>query len=276
MKLETLGRVGPDYAPCQYGMSRLIFRGPRKSLDGDYVACIGGSETFGRFLRMPFVEQLEQGLGQECVNLGCVNAGMDAFLRDGAVMAMCHDARAVVVQIMGAQNQNNNFYKVHPRRNDRFLRPTEALMTLYPDVDFADFTFTRHMLAALQATDPDRFSIVHKDLQFQWSHSMRRFVQGVDCPVVLLWMADHGPSDGSDHNILRTDPLFVTRAMVDEVAQIAAGYVDIVPTEVEIAEGARGMVYGPAEAYAAAQALGQVAHEQATEALQAVLKIAVL
>ena len=40
-----------DYFPCRYGRSRVLFRGPRRPLDVPYVAFLGGTETYGRFLR---------------------------------------------------------------------------------------------------------------------------------------------------------------------------------------------------------------------------------
>lgn len=267
MKLETLGLGGLDYAPCQYGLSRLFFRGPRKALEGDYVACVGSTETFGRFVQSPFPDLLQGQIGRECVNFGCMNAGMDAFLRDSAVMAACHDATDVVIQIMGAQNQSNRFYTVHPRRNDRFLRPTVALTTLFPDVDFADFTFTRHMLGMLHLTSKDRFALVRQELQSQWLCSMRQFLSELGGSVVLLWLADHTPSNAEDDHILRSDPLFVTQQMLDTLAGEVSEIVVIVPSRTELEEGATGMVYGVAEAHAAAQMLGSKAHERAADEL---------
>ncbi len=55
-----------------------------------------------------------------------------------------------VIQVMGAHNMSNRFYAVHPRRNDRFLRASlGCCKTIYPEVDFTEFNFTRHMLTAL-------------------------------------------------------------------------------------------------------------------------------
>ncbi len=269
MKLETLGQFGLDYAPCQYGLSRLYFRGPRKSLDGDYVACIGGNETYGRFLATTFTDLMQIQLGRTCVNFGCVNAGIDAYIRDSAMMAACHDAAAVVVQVMGAQNQSNRFYTVHPRRNDRFLRPTAALVTLYPDVDFANFTFTRHMLAVLLLTSPERFELVREELQAQWMHSMQSLLAEIRGPALLLWMAEHAPDD--EETIMRSDPLFVSRNMLNEISALTQGYVEIVPSQADLASGAEALIYGPAEAHSAAQMLGLTAHETAAEQMCAVL-----
>ncbi len=36
---------------------------------------------------------------------------------------------------MGAQNLSNRFYAVHPRRNDRFLRASTLMKTIFREVD---------------------------------------------------------------------------------------------------------------------------------------------
>ena len=55
-----------------------------------------------------------------------------------------------MIQVSGAQNLSNRFHAVHPRRNDRFLRASTLLKTIYRDVDFTEFNFTRHLLTTLR------------------------------------------------------------------------------------------------------------------------------
>ena len=59
-----------DYFPCRYGRSRVLFRGPKRPLDGPYVAFLGGTETYGRFIETPFPALVEPALGQACINFG--------------------------------------------------------------------------------------------------------------------------------------------------------------------------------------------------------------
>lgn len=42
MKHENIEGAGLTYAPCRYGMSRILFRGPKRRLDTPYVAFVGG------------------------------------------------------------------------------------------------------------------------------------------------------------------------------------------------------------------------------------------
>ena len=68
-----------DYRPCRYGSSRLLFRGPKKTPKDPYVAFLGGSETYGKFVTSPFPDLTGPDLGVSHINLGCHNAGLDAF-----------------------------------------------------------------------------------------------------------------------------------------------------------------------------------------------------
>ena len=146
------GAAALDYSVCTYGNSKVQFRGPRCDLSGSYVACLGGTETFGKFLPDPYPALLRDVLGVPTANLGCVNAGIDVFLNEPAITDVAAGARVTVVQIMGAQNLSNRFYTVHPRRNDRFVHAAPGLRALYRDIDFTEFHFTRHLLGALLRT----------------------------------------------------------------------------------------------------------------------------
>ena len=269
MKQDLLGRTGPDYALCRYGLSRTTFRGPQRPLDGSYVAFLGGTETFGKFHDRPFPALVEDRLGVTCVNFGAVNAGVDVFARDATVLAACHDAAATVIQVPGVQNLGNRFYAVHPRRNDRFLRPTAALETLYPDVDFTDVAFTRHLLSSLERTCPQRFAVVRAELMDHWTLRMRSLLRRVGGVKLLLWFAGHlPPLDSAEQDVMMTDPLFVTRAMVEGLRDEVDDTIVIVPPE----EGrGGGLRFHPLDQAAAEQMLGAEAHHLAAEALGTVL-----
>lgn len=270
MKHETLGEAGLSYAPCRYGTSRILFRGPRRSLDGRYIAFVGGTETYGRFITAPFPALVEAVLGDPCVNFGLINASVDAYANEPTILSACHDASLNIVQVMGAQNMSNRFYTVHPRRNDRFLRASTVLQAIYPDVDFSDFCFTRHMLSALYARSPDRFEIVRMELESAWLGRMSSFLREIGRHTFLLWFAGHLPSDGrwdSRSNPFSADPLFVTRRMIDNLRPLVRGVVMAQPTARALGAGTEGMVFSPLQEVAAAECLGVAAHQEAANAL---------
>ena len=267
MKHETIDGAGLSYAPCRYGMSRIFFRGPRRRLDQPYLAFLGGTETYGKFIDQPVPALVEKELRQTCVNFGCVNGGVDAFVNDPTIMAACHDADTTVVQIMGANYLSNRFYSVHPRRNDRFLRASTVMQAIFDDVDFSDFTFTRHMLSSLYVRSPERFDIVVQELRDAWIARMKKLLNQIGRRVVLLWFSKDEMSDVPwDHkpNAMQVDPLFITASMIDALRDLVADVVIARPSDVALAQGTKGMFYSSMQAKAASEMLGVACHHEAS------------
>lgn len=206
---------GPDYYPCRYGGSATVFRGPRSSTTGDYIAVLGSSEVYGRYVEDPFCDQLAERTGRHVVNLGVVNGGVDVFVRDEEIMKVVAGAAHVVVQVMGAANLSNRFFTVHPRRNDRFVRHSAILGSLFPQVDFTDFAFTRHMLVRLLDADPLAFDHVRQELRAAWIARMRLLLGRIPCPKTLLLI--ERPAIGP----LGPEPLFIDPDMLHALDGLA-------------------------------------------------------
>ena len=274
MSYESMGPLALNYARCYYGTSRIAFRGPARRLDAPYVAFVGGTETYGKFIKAPFPALVESDIGINCVNFGVANAGLDVFVNDGFVLDAARDAKSAVMQVVGAHNMSNRFYTVHPRRNDRFVTASPILASIYPEVDFAEFNFTKHMLSALYETSQERFTIVRRELQIAWVARMKMLLRRIENQVILLWFADHAPlSDDHDQGdpAQADDPLFVTRQMLDELSEQASGYVEVIASVDALAAGTHGMVFNELETQAASRLMGPKAHGEAARALGPVL-----
>ena len=176
----------------------LLFRGPERDLDGDYLAFLGSTATFGKHVRTPFPELVGQALGVTAVNLGCINSGLDTFAKDGTIRAIVQGARATVMEVLGAHFLSNPFYAVHPRRNDRVITPTTKLRKLYPEVDFTDIHFAGHLIATLAETDPGRFGEVRATLRAAWMSRMAELIGIAGGPVCLVWASPRPLSEGGD------------------------------------------------------------------------------
>ena len=272
MTYENLGGGALDYYSCRYGKSKLLFRGPRRKLDQPYVAVVGGTETYGKFMEHPYPALLEDRLGAPFVNLGCINAGLDVMFSDPAIPEICSGAWLTVLQITGAQNMSNRFYAVHPRRNDRFLRASNLLKTIYREVDFSDINFTRHLLKTLWEASPDKFTMVEAELKEAWIGRMKGLINRLDGKVVLLWLADHAPGDARAYAPDAPDPLFVDAEMLNEVRPMVAGMAEVVVSRAEIEAGRAGLIHDEIDAPAAQASLGVVAQARAAEALEQVLE----
>ena len=272
MAYEKFGSESLDYLPCQYDGCRLTFRGPRRNLSGSYAVFLGGTETYGKFIRSPYPDLCEKLTGYTCVNMGWPNAGMDVLLNEPAILTTCQRAQAVVLQMPCVQNMSNRFYTVHPRRNDRFVKPSKLMKTIFSDVDFTEFHFTRHLLSHLQAFAPDRFAMVRDELQTAWVARMRWLISQLGEKTILLWFSKRDPNEGDNSPDLALDPAFVTRRMVMAAADGAAHIVSVREGPLAKASGTAGMVFSDLEATAAAELLNPIAHEEAALALKPVLE----
>ena len=266
MAVLERANAGLDYAPCRYGTSRTLFRGPAKSLEGDYIAVLGGTEAYGRFVETPFPDLVEQQLGRTTVNFGCINAGLDVFIYDPVVMRACSQAALTVVQVVGAQNMSNRFYTVHPRRNDRFLRASRRMTEIWPDVDFTEIHFTRHLLKVLRASSPEQFDKLRHELAEAWLARMRSLVGELGGRVVLLWVSDRRPEDPSDL-ARESGPVFVTRPMIERLRPEVLDVVEVVaPRPFGLAE-TEGMIFPELERSVALNLPGPATHALTAEAL---------
>lgn len=223
MKHDATGlSTGGTKPSARYENSRLEVRGPLRVPAGRYVACVGGTETFGAELVEPFPALLERQTGLTCLNLGTRHAGPGALLDDTALLSICNGAVQVVLETTGAAGLSNRFYTVHPRRNDRFLSASETLRALYPEVDFTEFCFVRHLLGALRDLGETRFTTVRAELRTAWSMRMRVLIDRIAAPVILLTMPSR-VGCGS----LGEDPLFVDRPMIEALRPLVAGIVSL-------------------------------------------------
>lgn len=257
-----------DYAPCRYGSSKIRFRGPARRVRGDYLAFIGGTETFGRFMHSPYPSMLEETTGLPAINLGCQNAGLDAFLSSPELIDICSMAQVTVIQILGAPNMSNRFYTVDPRHNQRFLRASKRFKELYPEADFTKFERTDHLLTALAQLGPDRIPELRKELQSAWVARMRTLLGQIDGRKVLLWLADHAPYSKAEGGTICRDPLFIDRAMLNAVSVHADALVEIVADPGEVLAGRGQLVFSDFEQADAKEALGPLVHTRVAQALQ--------
>ncbi len=274
MTYIATGPTALDYLPCRYGDSKLLFRGPKRDLTRPYVAFVGTTETYGKFIEKPFPELIEERLGLTCANFGQITAGVDAFVNDPFILKAGSKADVTVVQVMGAHNMSNRFYAVHPRRNDRFLSAAPIMQTIYREVDFSEFHFTKHMLSHLMMLSPERFDIVRQELQNAWMARMQFLLSQIKGKTILLWMSDHPPEEDARHvdDEISKDPLFVSRHMINTVIPHATSYVELVASSNASQSGTNGMVFPDVELQAATRMLGPAAHREAAAALAPVIE----
>jgi hypothetical protein len=264
MSYAQSGADALEYNTWRHGASRLVFRGPRMRFDGAFNLALGDAATFGRFIERPWPGQVDAATGMAMANLGAQHAGVEALTLDPEIGGLMGRAQAVVIQITGAHLVSNAYYRLHPRRNDRFIAATPKLVELFPEVDYTDFSFTRHLLATLRATDAGRYARVVTELRASWTDRMRALIAQCAGPCLALWLAEAPPPAASPAPAPVGDPLFVTRAMIDALRPLLADVVEVTGPTVLPAEG---MVHAPMQTAAAAALPGPQLHAAAAAAL---------
>ena len=263
MSYAKAGHGPLDYQPCRYEGSPMTFRGPKTKQGKGFVLCLGGSETFGKFSPDPYPDLLASRLGRPVLNMGAMNAGIDLLLHDPALRNAQARASEVVLQLPGAANLSNRFFSVHPRRNDRFVKASTMMRTIYREVDFTEFHFTRHMLTALRLRSEDRFMIVVEELRAAWRARMATLLDRIGVPVHLLWLSHRAPGDDPvDEAGLGYDPLFVDAEMLAELEPKAASVSVCILEQDARGAAARGMFYGRGEEAAARLMPGPEDHDR--------------
>lgn len=270
MLMRDAGAGALDYFPCRYGASKSLFRGPLRDVSRPYVAMLGGSPTFGKYVGQPYPALVERALGLPVANLGGLNAGPDFYLSDPDLLEVAARAQVAVVQITGAEGVSNPYYSVHGRRNDRFLAATPALRALFPQVDFTDIHFTRHLLQVLQRSDRAGFGQVVLGLKQNWLVKMRQLLTRLPARRVLLWLADTALPGQADS--LGPAPLFINRAMLNALRPEVSAILQATPSPRARAMARFDMTYPETEAAQAACLPGSAAHAEVAERLAPVLR----
>lgn len=265
MSYHESGALSADEPLCRYEGSERWYRGPERALDVPYVACVGGDETFGRFVARPFPSVLGDKLDTPCINLGSLFCGVDGLTLDSGLQDLMNNATACVLQLPGVLGQTNPFYRVHTRRNDRVLAATADLRALYPEVDFAEIHFVRHLILRLAEFQDARFEMVADTLRRGWLTALSDFLTRVKPPVVLLWL-DMAHSPDAQHLSL-PEPVRVTASMVEELARLCAGKVEMRVRPSGESDDLEDMLFGTMQQPMAEYMIGPATHRAIAERL---------
>lgn len=241
---------------CCYAGSRLPVRGPKRDLTKPYIAFLGGTEVFGRFVETPLSDVSESLLKTPCVNLAAVNAGLDTFATDDALLDVARNAEYTVLQVMGAQNISNRYYRVHPRRNDRFLQAQPPLKQLFPEVDYTEFHFNKHLLTTLQALSEERFDQLRAHLQEVWLTRMHQLIRSLEGRVILL----RASYELTGSAAFGQEPVLVDSKMLKSLRAQVRGLVEVTAAPAGRVDDFDGMVMGELDLPAAQHVLGPAEH----------------
>ena len=149
------------------------------------------------------------------------------------------------------------------------------LQAIYSDVDFSDFTFTRHMLGRLLELSPERFDIVVHELREAWVARMRNMLGQIGTKSVLLWFGREKMSNdpwNTKARPLQADPLFITESMTNELRPMVLDVVTVTPSEIALRQGTKGMYFSGVQDKAASEMLGDACHSEVSSALVPIIR----
>ncbi len=201
----------------RFGRSNQVFRGPKPSLKKPYIAFIGGSEPFGKFVSVPFPKLVQRGINQACVNWGTPGAGPGFFLKDPIILEACSNSSVCVIQVMDAAPLSNRMYSVFPRRNMRLRGVSDVLKALYPQINFDNFKYVRGMLRKLKDADSKAYDVVVAEQRSAWIARMLELLEDIETQKILLWLAP----DDTKNSLVNDEMIDVVSSHVDRLVKVS-------------------------------------------------------
>jgi hypothetical protein len=206
---------------------RSVVRGPIPAdLSADFIACVGGAHTLGRFVQSPYPALLQKQLGIPVLNLGHGGGKPEFYLQSKGFIEVINKAQCAVIQVMSARGSPN-----------RFLTPTSHthnMMKIAEGISsdknplFVDNAYRK----LLQQRDPETIREAINETRAHWLSEMENLLDQISIPKVLFWFSVRTPAyvEGFDSpNALLGDyPHLVTDVMIDTLKAKVDGYVECV------------------------------------------------
>ncbi len=204
-----------------------VVRGPIPAdLSADFIACIGGAHTLGRFVQTPYPALLQKQLGIPVLNLGHGGGKPEFYLQSKGFIEVINKAKCVVVQVMSARGSPN-----------RFLKPTSHTHNMMKIVEsispdgrpvFVDAAYRK----LLQHCERDTIREAIHETRAHWLAEMGNLLDRISAKKILFWFSVRTPSyvEGFDtpHALLGDYPHLVTDVMIDALKPRVQGYVECV------------------------------------------------
>lgn len=210
----------------------VYFRGPAplNLAEGGYIACIGGSQTLGRFVERPYPRLVAEALGMQALNLGHGGGKPQYFLQSPGVLEHVNKASFAIVQIMTARGVASSAFEPADIHSAMMWdkRPGGASGKVFADVAY------RRLVAE---ESPDRVAAVLAEIRSSWLREMGALLQAILVPKILLWFSTRDPDSNAGFRDPKATqpnfpwfvyPHFVNRSMVNVLRPMVSGYVEYV------------------------------------------------
>jgi len=196
------------------------FRGPRPN-SSEYIACVGASQTFGRFVQTPFPQLLAEALGIETMNLGRGGTSPSFHRSDPKLLEYINRARLVIVQVLSGRSQSNSLFQIE-NHSDHGINLADGQKAS------AD-----QFYSWLLAQDMELAHKVVTETRDNYVSAMAQLLEAISPPKILLWFSARSPEYEESWKLPTWRlwgefPQFVNREMVDRLRSYSDRYVECV------------------------------------------------
>ncbi|WP_085785293.1 DUF6473 family protein [Ketogulonicigenium robustum] len=180
-----MAHFGPK--TCHYGTSKLAFRAPARTIGRDYIAFLGGSQTFAGTITAPYPNLVEEELGVPCINLATDNGGLEAIMRDSFVSETSKAAHHIVLELTSPATISNRYYMVDPQDNTRISSFSARFLQMCKGVALDNVTAVDMLPAAL----PHSIRLaLEAEIRTAWAARTHLFLRFAARPATLLFLGD--------------------------------------------------------------------------------------
>jgi hypothetical protein len=202
--------------------SPLLLRGPRPETlgSGNYLACIGAAQTFGRFCEQPFPILLGNRLGLPILNLGRGGAGPAFFSHNQKLLEYINRARFAVIQVMSGRSASNSLYE--SRGLGHYRRRSDG-STIGCDAAF------RGLLANYPI---EGIKKIVAETRGNWVDEYVKLLNAIRVPRILFWFSTRYPAYRERYanidDLYGEFPQMVCPWMIKAISQYTDAYVECI------------------------------------------------
>jgi hypothetical protein len=191
-----------------------------------HATYIGAAQTFGRFVKYPYTELLENAVGYHSANLGIAGAGPAKFLGNEFVTNTVNSGAFCVLQIMSGRSVSNRFFHYLEGK----WKGTSGMW---------NSKLKKNQLAedawewALNNLPKEELIQLIDETKNNYVNEYISLVHSFKVPVILLWFStrakQHTPRfDKGVNAMLGSYPHIVDEEMVGKIAQHCEAYCEVV------------------------------------------------
>jgi hypothetical protein len=196
------------------------FRGPPVQ-SREYIACVGASQTFGRFVQMPFPRLISYALRIDTLNLGRGGAGPEFPLENPALMEHINGSRIVIVQVFSGRSQSNSLF--------RMAGQTMCGTNLANGSECSADQFYTWLLTQ----DTKLAQEIVAETREKYASAMTRLLDAIVPPTILFWFSTRSPDYEECMELPLTRlfgefPQLINRAIVERLKGHTSLYVECI------------------------------------------------